>query len=50
MFILDFWKCISDISIISEAFLLVTITFMISEINIDTRKNWIIDIKNDHCY
>jgi len=23
---------------------------MISEINIVTSKNWIIDIKNEHCY
>jgi len=32
------------------AFLLVTITFMISEIKIATSKNVIIDIKNEHCY
>jgi len=30
------------------AFLLVTITLMISEIKIVTSKNWIIDIKNEH--
>jgi len=32
------------------AFLRVTITFMISEINIVTSKNVITDIKNEHCY
>jgi len=32
------------------AFLLLTITFMITEIKIVTSKNWIIDIKNEHCY
>jgi len=32
------------------AFLLVTITSMISEINIVTSKNFILDIKNEHCY
>jgi len=30
------------------AFLLVTVTFMTSEINVVTSKNLIIDIKNEH--